>query len=135
MNKKELTDLKKRVMTNRSLYEEKIKQFTKEVDQKIKENNLSYDNDNDIDKIVDIDMKVEEKYKTDELYKNWTTDADIFIINGLKYTVEKRPKTITEKQIIPLKELITLFEKDKSKLIIYRKRALDILFEFDFLNN
>lgn len=135
MDRNELIDLKTRVKNDRLLYEEKIKIFSKEVKQEIKAQNLSYDNDSDIDKIIEIDMEIEEKYKTDILYKNWTTSADQFIINGLKYTLSEKPKNITEKQIKPLKELIDIFEKDKSKLIIYRKQVLDILFEFDFLNN
>jgi len=135
MNRNELMDLKARVITNRLLYEDKIKQYSKEVEQKIKEHNLSYDNDSDTDKIIEIDMEVEEKYKTDMLYKKWTTDADLFIINGLKYTLTKKPDSIKEKQVETIKDLIDIFEKDRSKLIIYREKALNILFGFKDFNN
>ena len=135
MDRNELIDLKTRVINDKLLYEEKIKIFSKEVEQKIKAQNLSYDNDSDIDKIINIDMEAEEKYKTDILYKNWTTNADLFIINGLKYTLTVKPDTIKEKQVETVKELLDIFEKDKSKLIIYRKQALNILFGFkDFCN-
>ena len=135
MNRKELIDLKARVITNRLLYEESSKQHSEETEQKMKDNNLSYDNEGDIDKIIDIDMKAEEKYKSDEFYKRWANDSDIFIINGLNYILAEKPKNVTKNQIETVKELINTFDKDKSKLIIRREQVLNILFKFkDFCN-
>ena len=133
MDKQELQKLRIDVIKNKVLYEEVLKKCSNNFDQQLKQKNLSLDRETDIDKTVDLEMELSEKYKTEDFYKNWSKDADTFIIEGLKYLLDHKPGSATKDQIETLQDLLNIFQKDQSKLIIYRERALDILFRYDEL--
>ena len=118
-------------LESKVLYDEAINLCSKESKQRYKENNLSIGNDDDIDEIVDIDMELSEKYNTDFYYKQYTENANTFILNGLDWTIDNRPANAKKSDIETVKELKQILKDDPCKLIIYRERLLDILLRFD----
>ncbi len=133
MNKQVLQKLRIEVIKDKLLYEEVLKKYSGDFDLQMKQKNLSLDRETDIDKSVDLEMELSEKYRTDAFYKKWAENADTFIIEGLKYLLEHKPGSATKDQIETLRDLLSTFQKDPSKLIIYREHVLDILFRYDKL--
>lgn len=133
MKKQPIQKLRIEVIKNKVLYEEILKKHSDDLETQMKQNNLSLDNEEDIDSIIEIETKISEKYGIGELYKKWANSADVFIIEGLKYLLEHKPKTATQDQIEIIQDLLNIFQTDISKLIVYRERALNILFRYDEL--
>lgn len=126
MKLEDIKTLRLQVIKNKVLYEETIKLYNAECMKRYKENNLSVDNDNDIEKIVDIDMELSEKYGTDNLHKAYAETSNNFILAAIQWLADNPPPNTDSSKIKVLTDLIDMIKNDKNLLIIHRVGLLDL---------